>query len=161
MKHKYIIQKNGSDASLTIKEYAELDKGIFSFVCEENYDPSIFENVIEKGTKPVLELIRTNNFFPPSRFAEQIARSIVTLLSSQDQESIELYCDDTEFLNTKDKSEKESEEEDSETALDDFIEDDNNNVESDFDDSVNTRDGVVSIKVDTNPDNINDVDATT
>jgi hypothetical protein len=158
MKHKYIIQKNRAAEAFSIKEYAELDKGIFSFVCEENYDPKLFQGALKKGTKPFLTLLRTKNFFPPNQFAERIVRSLTAFLESPDQDSMELLCDDAEFLPRNSKVARASGEiEKDAEPLDDFIEQEDS-LETDFDDTVNTRDGVVSIKVDTNTNDVPDLD---
>jgi hypothetical protein len=158
MKHKYIIQKNGDAGAFSIKEYAELDKGIFSFVCEENYDPKLFQGMLNKGVKPILALLRTTNFFPPNQFAERIVRSLTALLESPDQDSMELLCDDAEFITRNPKSAKGRGviEEDA-VALNDFIEEDDS-LETDFDDTVNTIDVVTSIKVDTDTNDDPDFD---
>ncbi len=158
MKHKYIIQKNRADEAFSIKEYAELDKEMFSFVCEEKYDTKLFQDLLTKGTKSFLTLLRTQNFFPPKQFVERIVQSIVPLLESAEQDSVELLCDDAEFLPRNSKVARASGEiEKDAEPLDNFIEEEDS-LETDFDDTVNTRDGVVSIKVDTNTNNVPDLD---
>ncbi len=149
MKHKYVIQKHDNDIS--VKEYAEIDKDVFLFACEEKYDINFVQSVSSLEKKTVLSILRTANFFPPGQFVERIAHAITTLLTLQDQDSLEILCDDETLLsNAKEKRTSDGGDDDVET-LDDFIEDDDAG-DNDFDDALDTRNGVASIKIDVDSD---------
>ena len=49
MKQKYLILKNDEKTKLIIKEFAELDKEMFSFLCEETFDDESVTSAIAKG----------------------------------------------------------------------------------------------------------------
>ena len=49
MKHKYLIEKNEEKNELIIKEFAELDKEILSYLCQETYAQEKIRSAIAKG----------------------------------------------------------------------------------------------------------------
>jgi hypothetical protein len=54
MRQKYLILKDDKKEVLTLKEYAELDKGLFTLMCEETYEA---KNILEKISESRKELI--------------------------------------------------------------------------------------------------------
>jgi hypothetical protein len=125
MKHKYVFSKDNAAGELSIKEYAELSKEIFTPICETVYGIKQLETALAQGAGALMAEMRTRNFYPPSSFSEKIVIGITDLISSGDQDMIEMYCDDVEFL-TKGTDESEAFEEvedDEEETLDEFIED--------------------------------------
>ncbi len=109
MKQRYDIFKNETDNQLTIKEYAELDKVTYSLLCEQKFDMDALKKAMEKGKDALVSAIRTENMYPPARFAEKIAESVTELVKSVDKESIEIYFDDAVFL-SREKEAEEAEE---------------------------------------------------
>ena len=120
-----------------IQEYAELNKDIFSPVCESTYEARQIEEVAARGDEAVIAKMRTLNFFPPSSFSERIAQRLAELMASDEQGMVEVYCDDSEFLTKSlggvESFEKVEDEEEEEDILDDFIDDD---LSDGFDDDV-------------------------
>lgn len=68
---------------LSIREYAELEKGEFAFVCEEVHDIDDFRNVMEGGAKDLVSLVRRPNMYPRQDFGEKIAQGIIDLLNDE------------------------------------------------------------------------------
>ncbi len=99
MKHKYFIIKNDEKNELIIREFAELDKESgFSLLCEVTFGKETMESAILKGKNALISAIRTQNMYPPIIYAEKITESIVKLYGSKDDQSIELFLDDKDFL---------------------------------------------------------------
>jgi hypothetical protein len=98
MKHKYVFSKDTATGEVTIREYAELNKEIFSPVCETAYDLKAFEKALSLGPAALMAELRTRNFYPPSSFSEKIVLGISDMISSDGQEMAEIYCNDTDFL---------------------------------------------------------------
>lgn len=98
MKQKYIILKNDENEKIIISEFAELDKEIFSLLCEETYEKNTIKNAILKGKDELISVIRTHNFFPPSMQADKIAEAIIALYDSQNIQSTEVFIDDADHL---------------------------------------------------------------
>jgi hypothetical protein len=42
--------------------------------------------------------MRTQNFYPPTSFSEKIVLGISDMMASGDQELMEIFCDDADFL---------------------------------------------------------------
>ena len=137
MKHKYVFSKDTSTGEVLIREYAELNKDIFSPVCETVYEMKHFEMALSKGPAALMAGMRTRNFFPPSSFSEKIILGISEMISSSGQEMIEIFCDDSEFLsrNLDGHETFEDIEDDEDEALDNFIDED---LPDTFDEGVKT-----------------------
>jgi len=102
MKQKYLILKNEEKTRLVIREYAELDKEIFSLLCEEAFDDEAVKSAIEKGKNALIATLRTQNLFPIGIYAEEIAAAVTKMYESSDDQPVELFFDDTDLL-IKDK----------------------------------------------------------
>ncbi|MFH2047211.1 MAG: hypothetical protein ABIK92_18945 [Pseudomonadota bacterium] len=98
MKQKYIIAKDDENNNFIISEYAELDKELFSMLCEETYNTSIIKDAISIGKDELIAAIRTHNFFPPILQAEKLAEAILALHDSQNVQSTEVLFDDASHL---------------------------------------------------------------
>ena len=99
MKHKYFIIKDDEKNELIIREFAELDKESgFSLLCEVTFGNETMESAILKGKNALISAIRTQNMYPPIIYAEKITESIVKLYGSRDDQFIELFFDDKDFL---------------------------------------------------------------
>ena len=53
MKQKYLISKDNTSGNLIIKEYAELDKEIFSLIFEESYDGKAIKDAVKEYSEEV------------------------------------------------------------------------------------------------------------
>jgi len=130
MKQKYIIHKNPDARSLSLQEYAELDKGILSFLCEEVYDLGKIEVAAENGKNALVSALRTDNMYPPRIYAEQIADALVTLLASPETETREILFDDSSHISTEpEQTASEEELEDKSGDIDELLDSD---IEEDF-----------------------------
>ena len=102
MKQKYLILKTEEKTGLVIREYAELDKEIFSLLCEETFDDEVVNSAIEKGKHELIATLRTQNLFPIGIYAKEIAAAVTKMYESGDDQPVELFFDDTDLL-VKDK----------------------------------------------------------
>ena len=145
MKQKYIISKSEDGKQLTIKEFAEIDKDIFSPLCEVHYSMKAVRSAIASGPDQFADIIRNRNFFPPITTAQQIFAEMDALSGLDKNESIEIFTNDVDILAAKNDSldaignlEEDTEE------LDELL-DDNVDV---FDDKISVQKLNTSIKVD-------------
>ncbi|RPH47794.1 MAG: hypothetical protein EHM85_18940 [Desulfobacteraceae bacterium] len=98
MKQKYLIVKDDENSNLIIRELAELDKEMFSILCEEIYEKNKIKHAIQKGKEELISALRTHNFYPPGLQAGKIAEAVMTLYSSGSAQPVEVYIDDAEHL---------------------------------------------------------------
>lgn len=98
MKQKYLISKDDEKNELTIKEFAETDKDIFSFQCEETFDSEIIKSAVSDSKPVLISRFRTKNMYPCELYANKIADSIIDLFSSESGQSIELFFDDKDYF---------------------------------------------------------------
>ena len=94
MKQKYFIHKNDEKNELIIREFLEINKEMFSLVCEETYDNNDIESAIAKGEKHLVSALRTDNMYPIGLYANQLAESIITMYGTEHKEPIKLLFDD-------------------------------------------------------------------
>ena len=146
MKHKYVFSKDSATGELLIREYAELNKDTFSAVCDTVYDVKRFEEALARGPVALMAEMRTQNFYPPTSFSEKIVLGISDMMSAGDQEMIEIFCDDADFLTKNlDRHEAfESMDDEEDESLDDFIDED---LPDAFSDDVKSE-GVASADLD-------------
>jgi len=132
MKQKYLILKNDEKTSLIIKEFAELDKEIFSFLCEETFDDESIKSALAIGEDALIETLRTKNLFPIRIYAKEIAAAVTKMYKSGNEQSVELIFDDHDLLRKEQKAPViEDEIEDETGEFYDLLEEDT--PESDFD----------------------------
>ena len=127
MKQKYQIIKDKSKNSLIIKEFAELDKDILSLLCEENYALDAIEAACAAGRERLIAALRTNNMYPSTYYANQIATAVANLCQDDGTDMTEFFCNDMDFLShERDQAAlAEAAEADDETPdIDDMLEDD-------------------------------------
>ncbi len=132
MKQKYAIIRDDEQQRLIVREYAELDKEMMSLLCEETYALKVMAAAVEAGRQAVIDAIRTNNMYPPTIFAEPIARAIEGLFAEGGNSSAELFFDDKEFFVKETEvvaAEPAAEETEEEVGVDDLLEDD---IDDDF-----------------------------
>ncbi len=102
MKQKYSILKDDEKNKLIIREYAELDKEIFSLLCEEIYDNESIESAMAKGKETLISTLRTKALFPINIYAEKIAEAVINMYEHDNDQSVELFFNDLDIL-TKDR----------------------------------------------------------
>jgi len=136
MKQKYLVTKDQKTQQVTIQEFAELDKDVFSLVCEEAYDGDKIQTAVSEGKDELIETLRTPNLYPVAEYADKIADSVIELFNQGDQESIEIAFDDIDALK-KEKAARAEAEEDESVALDDLLNDD---LDEDAEDSESSDD---------------------
>lgn len=133
MKQKYTILRDDEKDEMVIKEFAELDKEMLSFLCEQTYSRDDIKSAVAKGKASVIDAIRTRNMYPPFLYADRIAESVIALYASDDKksnnQSADIFFDDFEFL-TKEEEETEPETEEDAEDIDNLLED--NDIESGF-----------------------------
>jgi hypothetical protein len=94
MKQKYLILKNDEKTKLIIREFAELDKEMFTFLCEEIFDDKSVKSAIAIGEDALIATLRTKNLFPIGIYAKEIAAAVTKMYESGNDESVELLFDD-------------------------------------------------------------------
>ncbi len=140
MKQKYSIFKDNETGFVTIKEFAELEKGLFSLIFEETYDNAMVQAAIEEGKDALISVIRTPNLYPIAEYAEKIADTIIDQFKNKTptEEPVELIFNDIKLMQKEKKETAEAEpetEKDKSVELDDLLEDDINSSEKDDDSS--------------------------
>lgn len=133
MKHKYAIFKDPASQQIVIQEYAELDKEMFSLLCEERYAEADLRAAIPEGEYALIAAFRTRNFYPTYTFAAQIATALKNLLGGAEAETQEVLIDDADFLHRQrpDAPAATAEPDEESEDIDDLLED---GVEEDFED---------------------------
>lgn len=97
MKQKYLISMSPETQKLSIREYAELEKGEFAFVCEENHDIDDCRSAMENGIESLVAVVRRPNMYPRQDFGEKIAQGIIGLLNDEAGETVcEILIDERE-----------------------------------------------------------------
>jgi len=152
MKQKYLILKNDEKTRLIIREFAELDKEIFSFLCEETFDHESVTSAIAIGEDALIATLRTKNLFPIGIYAKEIAAAVTEMYESGSDQSIELVFDDHDLM----KKEQE------EPSVDDDIEDEVVEIDElleedtplpDYDDKNEIENITYSLKIDNESSN--------
>ena len=145
MRQKFVIQKNDEHQKLIVQEYAELDKDILSFICEERHDLSKIEAAVEKGRDTVIAQLRTDNMYPPIRYAQAIADVIIEKMSGEEAAEQEVVFDDNHYIAKglqQSGSDDEIDEEDGD--LDELLDED---LDGEYDDKKLMKDFKSSIKI--------------
>lgn len=135
MKQKYTIAKNEPDHTMTISEFAELDKEMLSLLCEQTYSEESIREAVGGGVGKVVSVLHTVNLYPPRTYAERLAEAVIALYSGEeDTSSVDVFFDDQIILAEEIEAEEELIEELDEGSddLDELLEDD---IEDEFDDS--------------------------
>jgi len=148
MKQKYAILKNDEKTGIIIREFAELDKEIFSFLCEETFEDETVKSAIEKGQDALIKTLRTQNLFPLGIYAKEIAAAVKKIYESGDDQTVELIFDDSDLL-TKTKGEGKplplDDIEDEAVGIDDLLDEDV--PEEEFDEKNDIKNLPYSLKI--------------
>ena len=156
MQQKYIITRNDEKNELLIQEYGELDKDIYSLLCEEIYDSKYIQSAIAGGKTTIVSAIRTENLFPIGIYAERIAETVIEMYASKNDQSLELLFNDVDLVTRGQEVPLVIDEDDSEPDdIDDLLDDDD--VEgSDFDEKDDL--GKISYPLKVTDDDAGDID---
>ena len=110
MRQKYIISQEGAKHEFKIREYAIIDKNLrnvdsamlrqddYEFLCEETYSHARIERSIAQGKDAVADTLRTRNLFPIRPYVVKMAESVMVLFDSAEDQSVELFFDDTDLV---------------------------------------------------------------
>ncbi len=125
MKQKYSIFTDNEAGIMTIKEFAELDKGMFSLIFEETYEIPMIRAAIKDGKDALIAAIRTPNLYPIAEYVEKIADTIIDEFekSAPSEEPVELVFNDIKLMQKEKKEAAETEEEAS-VEIDELLEED-------------------------------------
>ncbi|MGD8524386.1 MAG: hypothetical protein PVF56_24785 [Desulfobacterales bacterium] len=145
MKQKYTILKDKDNQQLVIKEYAELDKEVMSFLCEETYEAKVIRSAIKSSKDSLISILRTDNLYPPNMYTDKIADAVIALYGTRDQDSVDLFFDDIELLTlARENEEADNELEEESGDLEELLED---NYEQDFEDKTEINKIDSSLKI--------------
>ena len=137
MKQKFLLLKSEDQTELIIRELAELDTGKYSVICEEKHPAETIKNLMHDKTK-VLEILRSNNMFPPSHMIERIINALPELYGAENKESLELFFDDIELIAKEAAAGLEMDEDsDDDSSIDDLLD---SEVENEFIDDIDVKD---------------------
>jgi len=146
MKQKYTILKNDEKTGIIIREFGELDKEIFSFLCEERFEDETVKSAIEKGQDVLIQTLRTQNLFPLGIYAEKIAEAVTNMYESGDDQPVELIFNDIDLLTKKEKKPLDVDDiEEEEVVIDDLLDEDL--PEEDFDEKTDIKNLPYSLKI--------------
>ena len=110
MRQKYVLSQNATKNELKMSEFAVIDKnhnkvessmlqkGNFSFLCEETYKSGNIVNSISKGIDTLISTLRTDNIFPIEPYVNKIAESVMALYASSGDGTVELFFDDVDLI---------------------------------------------------------------
>jgi len=145
MRQKFVIRKNDEDRKLVVQEYAELDKDILSFICEERHELATIETAADKGREALIAVLRTDNMYPPILYAQAIADVIIQNMGEKETSEREIVFDDNNYI-TKDQQQSVDDEdiEEKDSDIDDLLDDD---LEDEYDDKKLMKDFKSSIKI--------------
>jgi len=96
MRHKYELTV-GQNA-LTLREYGELDKDLFTLLCEENYDLEAMKASLDEGMEAVIAALRSPNFYPTRYSAEKLSVAVAEICRSKDADRLEIVLDDVQVF---------------------------------------------------------------
>ncbi|MBU0993613.1 MAG: hypothetical protein KJ737_14045 [Proteobacteria bacterium] len=136
MKQKFLLLKSEDHTELIIRELAELDTGKYSLICEEKHASDAIKKAMETPNQ-ILDMLRSNNMFPPNHMIHQIIRSIMELFAEEGKDSVELFFDDIEHITNEGENIFNIDEEDNETAaIDNLLEEE---IDEDFIDEIDVK----------------------
>ncbi len=98
MRQRYMILKNEKTGELLIREFAELDKGLFSLLYEESYDENKILAATQDGKEALIKALLTDSFYPPRIYAEPIAAEVAKMYQPDGKPSSELLFDDIDLF---------------------------------------------------------------
>jgi hypothetical protein len=110
MKQRYFISRDKNTSELTIEEYAAVAGNVkryevsalaqddFTLLCTETYEGKMIKKAISQGKETLVSVLRTDNLYPISIYANVIADSVIDLYGKDAKLSRELLFDDLDLL---------------------------------------------------------------
>lgn len=110
MKQRYYISRDKNTSELTIEEYAAVAGNVkryeisalaqddFTLLCTETYEGKTIKRAISEGKETLVSVLRTDNLYPISIYADVIADSVIELYGKDGKLSSELLFDDLDLL---------------------------------------------------------------
>ncbi|MGD9240326.1 MAG: hypothetical protein PVG69_09890 [Desulfobacterales bacterium] len=110
MKQRYFISRDKNTSELTIEEYAAVAGNVkryevsalaqddFTLLCTETYEGNIIKKAISQGKEFLVSVLRTDNLYPISFYANLIADCVIELYGKDGKLSRELLFDDLDLL---------------------------------------------------------------
>jgi hypothetical protein len=146
MKQRYTISRTDEKTGIIIKEYAELDKEMFSLLCEETYADEIVKAAVAKGKDALIQALRTQNLFPIGIYSEAIAEAVVKMFETGDDQPVELSFDDLDLMAKENDIPLPLDEiEEDEVEIDDLLDEDL--PEEEFDEKSDIKNLPYSLKI--------------
>lgn len=96
MRHKYELTLTKS--SLTLREFGELDKEIFTLLCEETYPLDAIRESLDAGIDAVIAAFRSPNFYPTRYASEKLAVAVAEICRAKEADRMEVVLDDVQVL---------------------------------------------------------------
>lgn len=122
MKQRYVISKQSGGEEITVSEHAEVEKDIYSLLCEETFNYSEIAKAAESGEDALIQALRTENLYPPLDYSQKIAETVAQLMADDDIQTAEVSIDDKKvFLENQEALEEE--------VLDDIDDEDDDAVD--------------------------------
>lgn len=144
MKQKFLLLKNEDNSELIIKEFSELDSGLYTLICEETYEMEKIQSSL--GDKELLiEEIRTNNLFPISYLIDKMINVLPDFLNTSEQESVEILFKDMEMIKEAKEEDEPEEESKDDVEIDALLEVDDDNLDVKTSDPIDTSIEQISI----------------
>ena len=103
MEQKYVVELDKEQNRLIIREFAALEKEIFSLLYEETYDTETIKAAIEDGENAVLDVLRTPTLYPVRSNARQLARCVMDLFQTGSPQAMEIFIDEKDLLRQKEE----------------------------------------------------------
>jgi hypothetical protein len=125
MKQKYLIVKNKTADNLIIQEFAELDKDMFSLICEESYEWKNIQNAIAEGKTRLIAKLRTPNLYPIAEYADKIADTVMAIhqQDSASEDPVELVFDDVIQMRKLEPRDRDASSDNASDDIDDLLDD--------------------------------------
>ena len=98
MKQRFSISRDTGGEKIVIREYAELDKGVYSLLCEESYAVATLQAALAKGTDRVVAMLRTESFFPTSYVVKKLVTTLEDYFQQGNGETVKIEADDAECI---------------------------------------------------------------
>ncbi len=103
MKQKFTLTRDSEKNALSIKEYAEIEKGDFTFICEETHDLGDLVQAMSGGLDRLVASLRRPNMYPRRDFGEKIARAVTAMMSRDIQDAtVDVMLDDVDAFDRPD-----------------------------------------------------------
>jgi len=107
MEQKYIIDKDLDAGTLTFKEVAETDVSKFTVLHQESFPLDTVEAALATGKEGLIDMFRSNNFFPPEFSANTLAEAILSMFGKNGQDSLKIaFCDNDSLESHKEEAQE-------------------------------------------------------